>query len=109
LLPNLDRGSLVVMMTSLMGSIADNASGGYYGYRMSKAALNAAAVSMSHDLRGRGIAVAILHPGMVATEMTGGRGVPASESADGLLARIDEWSLEATGTFRHADGRSLPW
>jgi NAD(P)-dependent dehydrogenase (short-subunit alcohol dehydrogenase family) len=55
------------MITSRMGSMADNGSGGYYGYRMSKAALNAAGVSMARDLHARGIAVALLHPGYVQT------------------------------------------
>ena len=109
LLPNLTRGSKVVMITSLMGSMGDNGSGGYYGYRMSKAALNAAAVSLARDLEPRGIAVFALHPGMVATEMTGGRGIPAGESVDGLLERIDALTLADTGTFWHQDGRRLPW
>jgi len=109
LLANLSSGSLVAIVTSLMGSIADNGSGGRYGYRMSKAAINAAGVSLSHDLRDRGIGVLLLHPGMVATEMTGRSGVPVEESVSGLLARIDAFTPEQSGTFRHADGRSLPW
>ncbi len=109
LLPNLGPGSLIAIVTSLMGSMADNTSGGRYGYRMSKAAVNAAGVSLSHDLRERGIGVLILHPGMVATEMTGGRGISVEESVSGLLARIDAFTPDQTGTFRHADGRSLPW
>ena len=109
LLGSLRGGSRVVLVTSLMGSIADNGSGSHYGYRMSKAALNIAGVSLAHDLRPRGIAVAILHPGMVSTAMTGGRGVSPEESVRGLLARIDELTLETSGTFRHADGRALPW
>ncbi|NIM00770.1 MAG: SDR family NAD(P)-dependent oxidoreductase [Acidobacteria bacterium] len=109
LLPNLHRGSLIAIVTSLMGSMADNSSGGRYGYRMSKAAVNAAGVSLSHDLRERGIGVLILHPGMVATEMTGGRGISVEQSANGLLARIDAFRPQRTGTFWHADGRPLPW
>jgi NAD(P)-dependent dehydrogenase (short-subunit alcohol dehydrogenase family) len=109
LLPNLGTGSKVVIITSLMGSIADNGSGGYYGYRMSKAAVNIAGVSLARDLRERGIAVLLLHPGMVATGMTGHRGVPAAEAAGGLLARIDTLGLEATGSFHHANGEPLPW
>jgi NAD(P)-dependent dehydrogenase (short-subunit alcohol dehydrogenase family) len=98
LLPLLREGSKVVITTSRMGSMADNGSGGYYGYRMSKAAVNAAGVSLAHDLKSRGIAVALIHPGMVATEMTG------------RLARIDEVSLENTGRFWHATtGETLPW
>jgi NAD(P)-dependent dehydrogenase (short-subunit alcohol dehydrogenase family) len=109
LLPCLGRGARIVFVTSLMGSMGDNGSGGYYGYRMSKAALNAAAVSLARDLSSRGIAVAILHPGMVATEMTGGRGIPVAQAAAGLIARMDETTLESSGRFRHADGRELPW
>jgi NAD(P)-dependent dehydrogenase (short-subunit alcohol dehydrogenase family) len=109
LLDNLGPGSKIAILTSLMGSMADNGSGGSYGYRMSKAAVNAAGVSLSRDLSARGIAVAILHPGMVATEMTGGRGVSTAESVRGLLARIDGLTIENSGTFWHADGRVLPW
>jgi NAD(P)-dependent dehydrogenase (short-subunit alcohol dehydrogenase family) len=109
LLPNLEAGARVAILTSLMGSMTDNSSGGHYGYRMSKAALNAAGVSLAHDLGRRGISVAILHPGMVATEMTGGAGVSADESVQGLLQRIDALGPENSGTFWHADGRVLPW
>ena len=109
LLPNLGPGSKVAIITSRMGSIADNGSGGYYGYRMSKAAVNMAGVSLARDLRGRGIAVLLLHPGMVATEMTGGSGIPVQESAANLIARIDSLGLEQSGTFHHADGQPLPW
>ena len=92
-----------------MGSIADNGSGGYYGYRMSKAAVNIAGVSLARDLREKGIAVLLLHPGMVATDMTGRHGVPVSESAAALIARMDELGLEHTGSFHHASGEPLPW
>jgi NAD(P)-dependent dehydrogenase (short-subunit alcohol dehydrogenase family) len=109
LLGNLQAGSKIAILTSLMGSMGDNTSGGSYGYRMSKAAVNAAGVSLAHDLRPRDVAVAILHPGMVRTDMTGGRGIPVDESARGLLDRIDELTLENSGTFWHADGRILPW
>src|SRR5262245_30715193 len=70
LLALLHEGAKVAIVTSRMGSIADNGSGGYYGYRMSKAAVNAAGVSLARDLKSRGIAVALLHPGMVNTDMT---------------------------------------
>lgn len=110
LLPRLGRGAKVAIVTSRMGSIADNTSGGYYGYRMSKAAVNMAGVSLAHDLRDRGIAVLIVHPGFVRTRMTHQMGnVEPSDAAAGILARIDELSLETTGTFRHADGSPLPW
>jgi len=106
----LGRGSKIALITSRMGSIGDNGSGGYYGYRMSKAALNAAGVSLAHDLAGAGVAVVILHPGFVRTDMTGRQGnIGPDESARLLAARIDELTLETTGRFRHANGEALPW
>jgi NAD(P)-dependent dehydrogenase (short-subunit alcohol dehydrogenase family) len=110
LLQLLRKGGKVVIITSRMGSIADNGSGGYYGYRMSKAAVNAAGVSLARDLAGRGIAVALVHPGMVATEMTGKHGIPPEDAARGVLARIDALSAQNTGRFWHAGtGEELPW
>ena len=110
LLPRLHKGSKVAIITSRMGSIADNTSGSRYGYRMSKAAVNAAGKSLSVDLAPKGIAVAILHPGFVRTGMTGNMGnVDAAESAGDLLARIDALTLETSGTFWHAKGDVLPW
>ena len=109
LLTNLGEGARVVIITSRMGSIADNTSGGMYGYRMSKAAVNMAGHSLAHDLAPRGIAVKLLHPGMVATDMTGGRGIPVEESVAGLLARIDEMHMDSSGSFSHMNGEALPW
>jgi NAD(P)-dependent dehydrogenase (short-subunit alcohol dehydrogenase family) len=109
LLSKLGRGSKIGIVTSRMGSIDDNTSGAYYGYRMSKAAVNIAGKSLSVDLAGRGIAVGILHPGMVATDMTGGTGVPVEKAARGIIARMDELTLETSGTFWHAEGEVLPW
>ena len=110
LLGNLGEGSKVGLVTSRMGSIADNTSGSRYGYRMSKAALNMAGVSLAQDLADRGIAVAILHPGFVRTEMTAKQGlIDADESARGLLARLDELTLETSGGFWHQNGERLPW
>ena len=106
---HLAEGSKIIILTSRMGSIDDNSSGSFYGYRMSKAALNMAGVNLAHDFRGKGIAVAILHPGFVATEMTGRNGIPASESAQGLIARMDELQLGDSGGFWHANGERLPW
>ena len=109
-LPNLKKGSKIGLITSRMGSIADNSSGGYYGYRMSKAALNAAGMSLARDLKERGIAVAILHPGYVRTGMTGNQGgIEPSVAAFQLLTRIDALTLETSGTFWHANGEVLPW
>ena len=110
LAPQFARGAKLVLITSRMGSIADNTSGGYYGYRMSKAALNAAGRSLAHDLAPRGVSVALLHPGFVQTPMTGGRGdVDAATAASNLLARIDELTPATSGDFRHANGSPLPW
>ncbi len=110
LLPALKDGAKIALVTSRMGSIADNDSGGSYGYRMSKAALNAAGMSLARDLHARGIAVAILHPGYVRTDMTGQSGlIDADESVAGLLQRIDELNLDNTGTFWHTNGEILPW
>lgn len=110
LLKHLPNGSKVGLVTSRMGSIADNDSGGSYAYRMSKAALNAAGKSLSIDLKDKGIAVAILHPGWVRTDMTGHGGlVDADESAKGLLDRMATLTLENSGTFWHMNGDELPW
>lgn len=110
LVPRLRAGAKVALITSRMGSMGDNGSGGYYGYRMSKAALNAAGVSLARDLAPRGVAVVILHPGAVRTGMTGGHGmIDAEESVRGLLQRIDELRLETTGRFLHQNGEVLPW
>jgi NAD(P)-dependent dehydrogenase (short-subunit alcohol dehydrogenase family) len=108
--PSLEAGSKLALITSRMGSMGDNGSGGSYGYRMSKAALNAAGVSLAVDLRPRGVAVAILHPGYVRTDMTGGGGnVTPAEAAKMLLDRIDDLRIETTGRFLHANGEQLPW
>jgi len=106
---NLHEGSRVAIVSSRVGSIADNSSGGNYGYRASKAAVNMIATNLAHELRPRGIAVAILHPGLVATDMTGGTGIPPADAARGLIQRIDELTLETSGGFWHAEGYALPW
>ncbi|HVR63458.1 MAG TPA: SDR family oxidoreductase [Polyangia bacterium] len=110
LVSQLGAGSKIALITSRMGSIGDNGSGGEYGYRMSKAALNAAGVSLARDLRASRIAVAILHPGYVRTDMTrGGGNLAPEESARMLVDRLDGLTLETSGTFWHANGQVLPW
>ncbi|PNW72263.1 hypothetical protein CHLRE_16g675450v5 [Chlamydomonas reinhardtii] len=122
----------VCIVTSRMGSIEDNGSGGdrtrggaitqtrpdtlaSYGYRMSKAAVNMAGKTLSVDLKKKGIAVGILHPGFVATDMTakyhGMEGViSAEESAADLVKIIEEkLHMDTTGTFWHRNGSVLPW
>ena len=111
LTPLMPEGSKLVLMTSRMGSIEDNNSGGSYGYRMSKVALNIAGKSLAVDLRSRGIAVAILHPGLVKTRMVqfNPNGISPEDSVRGLIARIDELTLNNSGSFLHANGSVLPW
>lgn len=110
LLDRLREGSKIAIVTSRMGSMADNGSGGSYGYRASKAAVNAIGKSLAVDLLPRKIAVLLLHPGYVATDMVGGKGdVQPDESAAGLIERIDELGIEDSGSFWHAKGDPLPW
>lgn len=106
---NLVTGSKVAIVTSRVGSIEDNGSGGNYGYRASKTAVNQIGMNLKHELEPRGIAVALLHPGLVATEMTGGRGISPKDSAAGLIQRIDELTMDRSGGFWHAEGYTLPW
>jgi NAD(P)-dependent dehydrogenase (short-subunit alcohol dehydrogenase family) len=109
LVDNLHEGSKVAIVSSRVGSIEDNGSGGNYGYRASKAAVNMIGTNLRHELLPRGIAVALLHPGLVATDMTGGAGIDPADSASGLIERIDALTLEKTGGFWHAEGYTLPW
>lgn len=110
LLPLMGEGSKIANITSLMGSLEDNTSGAYYGYRASKAALNAVGKSLAMDLKPRGIAVAQLHPGFVQTRMVGFNGdITPEQAAEGLAQRIDELTLENTGGFWHSNGQQLPW
>jgi len=103
-------GGKVGIVTSRVGSMADNGSGGNYGYRMSKAAANMVGVNLSHDFKPREIAVGLLHPGYVRTNMTGGNGqTDAASAASGLIERMDALSMATTGTFWHAEGYELPW
>lgn len=106
---NLGEGSKVAIVSSRVGSIGDNSSGNYYGYRASKTAVNQIGTNLMHELKPRGIAVAILHPGLVATEMTNGQGITPEESAKGLIQRIDDLTMQTTGGFWHAEGYELPW
>lgn len=106
---NLHRGSKVAIVSSRVGSIEDNASGGNYGYRASKVAVNMIGTNLKHEFLPKGIAVALLHPGLVATDMTGHHGVSPEDSARGLIGRIDELSIENSGGFWHAEGYELPW
>ena len=107
---NIQTGSKVAVVTSRMGSIEDNTSGGYYGYRISKAGVNMVVKNLSLDLQAQQIAVGVFHPGYVQTDMTGHRGdVSAEQCARNLVARFDELSMATTGQFFHAKGEELPW
>jgi len=106
----LAEGGKVAQITSRMGSIEDNDSGAYYGYRASKAALNAFTKSLAIDLKSQGVSVFALHPGFVKTDMTGGRGlITPQQSAEGLIAQIERLGVDESGTFWHMDGSPLPW
>ena len=117
LLPLLGAGSKIAVISSRVGSLAENSSGGLYGYRMSKAAANMAGLNLAQDLRDRGIAVVCLHPGSVRTRMalglndtaTLGRMIGCDVAARGLIERLDELTIDNTGMFRHANGDHLPW
>lgn len=117
LLPLLGAGSKIGLVTSRVGSLSENHGGGLWGYRMSKAAANMAGLNLAHELEPRGIAVICLHPGSVRTRMTAGLSdvsavgqlIDPGTSARGLIARLDELTIETTGTFRHANGETLPW
>jgi 2-glutathionyl-2-methylbut-3-en-1-ol dehydrogenase len=113
-IPFLGAGSKVGIVTSRVGSLGDNGSGGMYAYRVSKAGANMIALNLHHDLSQRGIAVVALHPGMVATDLT--KDYPGTfnyiqpeEAARGLIARMDELTPASSGQFRHANGDQLLW
>lgn len=108
--PFLSQTSKIALMTSRMGSVADNGSGGMYGYRMSKAALNMAGKSLAQDYKNDGVTVLLLHPGFVQTDMTGNMGnITPKESAEQLYEIMNSKNSEQTGTFWHANGEELPW
>jgi NAD(P)-dependent dehydrogenase (short-subunit alcohol dehydrogenase family) len=100
----------IINITSKMGSIDDNQSGGYYIYRTSKAALNMLTKSLAEDLKNKGFTVLCLHPGWVQTNM-GGQSAPtkATESVTGMLKVIEESSVKNTGQFIDYLGRSILW
>lgn len=106
----LNTNAKIGLMSSRMGSIADNDSGDRYSYRMSKCALGCAGKSLAIDLKPENIHVAILHPGYVKTDMTGGNGlIDADESAQGLFTVMQNLNANNTGSFWHSNGELLPW
>jgi len=111
-LPNLRKGHLkkIINVTSNLGSIAENTSGQFYGYRESKAALNMFTRSLAAELRDEGFICVVLHPGWVQTDMGGPQApVPVEESAAGLRKVIDTLALEESGTFRTWRGETMDW
>ncbi len=114
LAPLMGEGGKIGIITSRVGSLADNSTGGMYGYRLSKCAANALGVNLYHELRPRGIAVMLLHPGQVATEMTRdlqalGDFIDPEQSAAGLVRQLDALGPDTPPEFRHTDGTLLPW
>jgi 2-glutathionyl-2-methylbut-3-en-1-ol dehydrogenase len=104
----------VGIVTSRVGSLGDNGSGGMYAYRMSKAAANMATLNLHHDLSPVGVSVLALHPGMVATDLT--KDFPGKhayiqpeEAAAGLIRNMDELTIKTSGRFQHSNGEYLPW
>ncbi|MGF1468881.1 MAG: SDR family oxidoreductase [Sandaracinaceae bacterium] len=110
----LRAGSKVGVVTSRVGALSDNSSGGMYAYRMSKAAANMATLNLHHDLVPKGVAVLALHPGLTATDLTKDfpRDLPwitPEAAAEGLIRCMDDLTLESSGQFRHSSGELLPW
>lgn len=112
LLPLLQKGKgkKIIQITSLMGSIDDNSSGGEYAYRISKAALNMMNRNLAIELKGKGFCCVALHPGWVKTDM-GGKEAPLTveESIRGMMAVIPKLKPEDTGSFFNYQGSRLPW
>ena len=104
------KRKLVAFQSSLMGSVGDNGSGGQYGYRISKCALNMVAKSVANDLRARGVISVALHPGWVKTRM-GGQNAPLTieQSVAGQQQIFDRLSSNDSGRFFNYDGKELPW
>jgi NAD(P)-dependent dehydrogenase (short-subunit alcohol dehydrogenase family) len=101
---------LVAVISSKVGSIADNGSGGSYVYRSSKTAVNQVVKSLSIDLAGRDIAVISLHPGWVKTDMGGPNAeINTTESTSGLKSILQTAGLAQTGQFLEYNGNIIPW
>lgn len=112
LVENVARSDLrrIALLSSKMGSMDDNSSGGQYIYRSSKAALNAVGKSMAIDLAPRGISVVILHPGWVRTEMGGPHAlISTEESVAGMTRVLDSLGPAQSGRFLDYKGIDIPW
>ena len=100
----------IIFISSQMGSIDDNYSGGYYFYRTSKSALNSAAKSLSIDWKADGISVLMLHPGWVRTDMGGSNAkLDINTSVSKMLDVINSLDIGKTGTFLNYEGKKLEW
>ena len=100
----------VVFISSQMGSIDDNYSGGYYFYRTSKSALNSAAKSLSIDWKAEEISVLMLHPGWVKTDMGGSKAkLEIDESVNSMIKVIEASNISNTGSFLNYNGDKLEW
>jgi len=107
---NIKQGGTVALVSSKVGSIEDNGSGGGYYYRSSKTALNQVVKSLSIDLSGRGLKVLALHPGWVQTRMGGPNAlISAEQSSVGLMRVIEKAEMADSGRFFNYDGSSIPW
>ncbi len=110
LLDKLNPKAKVALITSRMGSIGDNTSGGYYGYRMSKAAMSMLGKTLAQDLAVQDINVGIYHPGFVKTDMVNFQGdITADVAANRIINLIDSLNSNNTGKFFHSNGEELPW
>ena len=105
-----NQSSLVVNISSILGSVAENTQGGLYPYRSSKAGVNAVSRSLSIDLAPANILAVALHPGWVQTDM-GGKNAPltSTESIRGVLEVIDNFSSQQNGGFYDNFGKQIPW
>ncbi|CAG0960908.1 C-factor [Methylophilaceae bacterium] len=100
----------IVTLSSKMGRLDDNTSGGSYIYRSTKTAVNMVMKSLAIDLKPMGIAVAALHPGWVQTEMGGPNAlIDTQQSVAGLRQVIEQLTLENSGRFVAYDGKVIPW
>ena len=112
MLPRIRRSGskTIAILTSQMGSIGNNTSGGSYIYRSSKAALNAGAKSMALDLKGIGVKVILLHPGWVQTDMGGPNAeITVEQSVAGMVTLIERLGIDESGSFFNYRGEILPW
>lgn len=112
LLPSLRKSDQkkIVHITSQMGSIEDNGSGGAYAYRMSKAALNMGNKSLANDLSGEGFTCLAVHPGWVQTDMGGPNAkITVEKSVSSMLGAIHDRGPEQSGEFVSWNGSTLPW